>query len=194
MNRYTSRFPVVGFLTILTVVLSFASMPVAQEHPKSEDPKSRAVQEHPQEHPTAEEAQEHPEEHPVELSTVAVTKENLATAIRDYVAKQVKKNEGVFICEDNQTDETLRLTLKKVHEDRLSTLADDTYFVCADFITEDGKVYDLDIFLKGKSAENLAATEVTVHKEEGVARYTWAEVEGIWKKAPVKESKEEKKE
>lgn len=194
MKKRSPLLLVVVILVGVAILLFAGSVAVAQEHTKSktakEHPQEKSAAEHPQEHPqeksTTEQPQEHPEEHPVKMSKVAVTKENLAAAIHDYVAKEMKKNDGAFLCVDDRTDDTLRLTLKKVHEERLATLGNDTYFACADFIREDGKVYDLDIFMSGKSMDKLVPTEVAVHKEDGVERYTWSEVEGVWKKVPVK--------
>ena len=39
----------------------------------------------------------------------------------------------------------------------------------------------------GATINDLKPTEVTVHKEEGVERYTWLEVEGVWSKVEVDE-------
>lgn len=195
MKRTGSPGSAVVFLMVAAVIIFLGSVAVAQEHPEKKEPKSTTVQEPPKEHPTQEAAQEHPEEHPVQMSTAAVTKENLAEAIQTYVATQSEKNKGMFVCKDDKTGESLKLTLKKIHKERLSSLGDDTYFACADFTAADGKVYDLDIFMKGKTADGLTATEVAVHKEDGVERYTWSEVEGTWKKTPVeKEEKKGKKE
>jgi len=76
-------------------------------------------------------------------------------------------------------------TLDKVHKDKLATLGNGLYFVCADFKTPGGKVYDLDVFMT-EGENGLTPTEVTVHKEEGVARYGWVEKDGIWEREPVK--------
>ena len=40
----------------------------------------------------------------------------------------------------------------------------------------------LDIFLQGKNTDNLTVTEISVHKEDGKARYSWVEEDGIWVK------------
>ncbi|MEE9167800.1 MAG: hypothetical protein V3U24_10135 [Candidatus Neomarinimicrobiota bacterium] len=138
--------------------------------------------------------QEHPKEHPVGLSTAAVTEESLAEVIRHHIDERMKENDGMFLHYDEETGDTLKLALKKVHEDRLSAVGDDTYFACADFASPQGKVYDLDIFMKGESADELVPTEVVVHKEGGVERYRWEEEEGIWGKVPVEKSKVEAKE
>jgi|TARA_B100000315_G_scaffold260939_1_gene328128 hypothetical protein len=167
-------------LTIFTF-FSFISINLAQEHP-SEHPK-----EHPVEHPA-----EHPAEHPVKLSTVAVTKDNLADAVTRFVKEESKKTEGVFQVNDEEKEEVLSLALQKIHKDRLANLGDNTYFVCADFETPKGKVYDIDIFMEGASADSLKPVEISVHKEEGVERYTWMEVEGIWHKVAVEEESDGK--
>ena len=86
---------------------------------------------------------------------------------------------------DTVADEALVLTLKKVHKDRLSQVGPKVYFACADFKTPQDKVYDLDIFMKGTDKDRLQVTEITVHKEDNKARYTWFETGGVWKKKPV---------
>jgi|TARA_Y100000310_G_scaffold283688_1_gene305861 hypothetical protein len=156
-------------LIIIFTFFSLISFNTAQEHPK-EHPT-----EHPKEHPA-----EHPAEHPVKLSTVAVTKDNLADAVKQFVKDESKKTKGAFQMNDEEKEEVLSLTLQKIHKDRLANLGDNTYFVCADFETAKGTVYDIDIFMTGASADSLKPVEISVHKEEGVERYTWMEVEGIW--------------
>jgi len=108
--------------------------------------------------------------------------EDLAKAIEGYVQKDAALKGGYFVVYDPVAKQPLALTLVKVHKDRLSKMGDDTYFACADFTTPDGKVYDLDVFMQGADAGSLKATEVSVHKEAGKARYGWAEENGIWKK------------
>ena len=83
---------------------------------------------------------------------------------------------------DGTASEVLQLDLLKIHMDRLTGIGNDTYFACADFKASNGKVYDLDIFMKGQSADHLAVTEIIVHKEEGAERYGWSEQNGIWVK------------
>jgi hypothetical protein len=36
--------------------------------------------------------------------------------------------------------------------------------------------------MEGPDKEHLTTTEVTVHKKDGKARYTWHEEGGLWKK------------
>jgi ABC-type Zn2+ transport system substrate-binding protein/surface adhesin len=174
-----SLFIVAG---IITVSASFAQQEHPKEHPTDKKDHS---QEHPSEHPS-EHPKEHPSEHPAEslrtVEAVPVTKENLAVAIRQIIADASAENKGLFLALDELKGKSLELKLKKVHDDKLASLGNQTYFACADFQTAEGKVYDLDIFMEGPDADGLKMTEVSVHKEDGVERYTWMEKEGIWKK------------
>lgn len=131
-------------------------------------------------------AGEHPSEHPANEShgsdTKTIAKEDLAVAIEAYVKKDAALKGGYFLVYDGKAKKALVLTLVKVHKDRLSKVGDDVYFACADFKTPGGKVYDLDIFMKGHDKNHLVVTEVTVHKKAGKARYSWYEEKGVWKK------------
>ena len=110
-----------------------------------------------------------------------ITLQNLARAIESFVEADIILR-GAFLVIDPSTDEVLKLNLEKVHKERLSHVGDDVYFACADFNADNGKVYDLDIFLHGKNTDNLTVTEISVHKEDGNARYGWQEQDGIWVK------------
>ena len=169
------------------IVLLFFVMPLtAQEHPTEQSTEKKA--EHPTtqkaEHPSEKNA-ENPAEHPDETSVNPLTKDDLAKAIADYVKSQSDKNEK-FIVEDPKTGENLELTLLKVHKKRLSGVGDNLYFACADFKNQDGKVYDLDVFMEGETAEKLTFNKFSVHKEDNVERYGWQEEKGVWKKVDLK--------
>lgn len=125
---------------------------------------------------------EHPE-HPE--NGAVVTKDQLADAVKEYVDEEAAANEGIFVVTDESTGETLELVFDKVHRERLSKVGENKYFACADFTTKDGKVYDLDVFMEGADKDSLEFSEFSVHKEDGVERYTWYEEEGVWKKKPV---------
>ncbi|MGK7345463.1 MAG: hypothetical protein ACNS63_06605 [Candidatus Nitrospinota bacterium M3_3B_026] len=129
-------------------------------------------------------AGEHPKEHPKgdARENGAVTKEDLAKAVEDYVKKTAAKKGGHFTVYDGKENKKLSLTLTRVHKDRLSRVGPGTYFACADFVAENGDTYDLDIFMKGENAESLEATDVTIHKKNGAERYTWSEEDGVWVK------------
>lgn len=159
----------------------FLSACTSHEHPTgAEHPQG---QEHPKgkEHPEGKEQQQGLQQ----SSAQPVTKESLATAIENYVNQESRLKGGYFLVYDEQKGEPLVLTLKKVHKERLATLGNDTYFACADFETPAGKVYDLDVFMKGPNTESLKVTQITVHKEAGQPRYTWYEEDGIWKRQTV---------
>ena len=83
---------------------------------------------------------------------------------------------------DGLVSEVLQLKLLKIHMDRLTGLGNETYFACADFQASNGKVYDLDIFMNGETTDDLAVTEISVHKEDGAERYGWREEDGVWVK------------
>ena len=110
-----------------------------------------------------------------------ITLQNLARAIESFVEADINLR-GAFLVIDPSTNEVLILNLDKVHKERLSHIGDDVYFACADFNADDGKVYDLDIFLQGKNTDNLTVTEISVHKEDGEARYNWMQQDGLWVK------------
>lgn len=167
----------------LILVLSFAfllaapSRALAQEHPEH----SSGGHEHPAEH-----SMEHPAPKPRKANkpkaAPAPKIEDVARAITDYVAKEARLKGGWFTVYDAEAQAPLALKLTKVHRERLSKVYPGVWFVCADFTTPQGKVYDLDFFMKGSSPATLEVTEVTVHKEAGKARYGWAESGGVWRK------------
>ena len=134
------------------------------------------------EHPTTKKA-----EHPTTTITPQIvqgkkiTLQNLARAIEGFVEADIILR-GAFLVIDPKTDTVLKLKLEKVHKERLSHVGEDIYFACADFNADNGKVYDLDIFLQGTNTDNLTVTEISVHKEDGIARYGWQEQDGIWSK------------
>ncbi len=131
------------------------------------------------EHP-GEEPGEHPSEHPEEKKESKITVEDIATAAENFVKSQYK--DGYFIFTDNSTGKTLKLKLDKIHRERLSPIGNNTYFVCADFIAEDGTKYDLDFFMKGSDVESLKVYDITIHKINGKPLYTWVKVGDIWQR------------
>lgn len=142
------------------------------------------AQEHPSEHPS-----EHPE-HPKkeEAKKADLSMEELSKAIKAYVANDSEIKGGSFLIFDPVDKKVLQLTLAKVHEDKLASLGDGVYFACADFNSADNKrVYDLDVFMQKDKDGNLVTTDVSVHKLDGVPRYTWSEDDGVWTKKTVSE-------
>ena len=134
------------------------------------------VAEHPTEHPS-----EHPSEHPTTVQPKKLTISQLAESIEKYIQQDIKLKGGFFVF-DVKNNEVLNLTLSKIHKERLSNIGNNTYFACADFQASNGKIYDLDVFMIGKSQDDLVVTEITVHKESGIARYGWQNRHGVWAK------------
>ena len=136
-----------------------------------------------QEHPTKSKKTEHPTTTitPQIVQGEKITLQNLAQAIESFVEADITLR-GAFLVIDPSTNEVLKLTLEKVHKERLSHVSNNIYFACADFYEDSGKIYDLDIFLQGNNTDNLTVTEISVHKEDGEARYGWLEQDGIWTK------------
>jgi hypothetical protein len=122
---------------------------------------------------------------PVLVFADTVTKDELADAIDTYIEKESELKGGYFLIFDQHGKKPLVLTLDKVHRARLAKVGKDLYFACADFATPQGKLYDLDIFMKGKDKESLVVIEISVHKEDGKERYTWFEKDGTWHKKPL---------
>ena len=124
---------------------------------------------------------EHPSEHPTTKKEPKLTMADLTLSIENYIQNDVTLKGGFFVYDKNKK-EILTLTLTKIHKERLSNIGGDTYFACADFSASNGNIYDLDIFMTGKSQSNLVVTEINVHKENGTARYLWENQQGIWVK------------
>lgn len=158
-------------IILLIFVITFTHVACAEEHPTEHSRK--ATEEHPKK-----------EEHP-KGETTPLTKEDLATAIEEYVKKDANQRGGYFLVYDDKAKKPLVLSLEKVHKERLATIGTNVYFACADFKTPEGKIYDLDIFVKGVDKHHLEVTQITIHKESGKARYTWYEEKGVWKKKPT---------
>ena len=130
--------------------------------------------------PATNSAAEHPAEHPQAEST-GMTKETIAKAVGDYVQKETNLKGGYFLVYDQVANKPLVLALDRVHKDRLSKVSEGVYFACADFKTPENRVYDRDIFMK-QTESGFEVTEISIHKEEGKARYNWVEKGGIWTK------------
>jgi hypothetical protein len=163
-----------------------------------EHPSDSAGKEHPKngnggsEHPDNGGGSEHPDdgggsEHPEESSkSQSMTIEQFADAAKAHIQKKAKKHDGHFMVEDQKTGEKLKLELEKVHRKRLSHLGDNRYFVCANFTSQDGTLYDVDIFMEGTKKSNLEeAGKPKVHKVEGEPRFTYHKEDGVWKRKSV---------
>jgi len=131
------------------------------------------------------ERNEHPEEgseHPDEEKPLSI--EGVAQFLENEVAARSAKGNGWMEVRDEKTGNLLKLKMVRIHRERLAKTADGVYFVCADFETSEGKLYDLDFWVMEKD-HNLAITDTTIHKEAGQPRYLWVESEGIWTRKPL---------
>jgi len=153
-------------LAVLVCFL-FWAVGLAQEHP-----------EHPKQPPKTTK-QEHPKK-----ETASLTTTELAKGIKDYVAKDSELKGGYLLIYDPTIKKSLELSLTKVHEDKLSQVGENLYFACSDFKATNGKMYDLDFFMK-QGENGLTVTEISIHKEEGKPRYSWAEEKGLWVRKPT---------
>jgi hypothetical protein len=126
-------------------------------------------------------------EHPDESSkSQSMTIEQFADAAKAHIEKEAKKHDGHFMVKDQKTGKKLKLDLEKVHRKRLSHLGDNRYFVCANFTSQDGTLYDVDIFMEGTKKSNLEeAGKPKVHKVEGEPRFTYYQENGVWKRKSV---------
>lgn len=133
-----------------------------------------------QEHP------EHPKQQPktAKKETASLTTADLSKGIRNYVDEDSKLKGGYLLIYDPTIKKSLELTLTKVHEDKLSQVGENLYFACSDFKATNGKTYDLDFFMK-QADNGLMVTEISIHKEEGKPRYSWAEEKGLWVRKPT---------
>lgn len=138
-------------------------------------------QEHP-EHPTqSKKTSDHAKnsEHPAEAFKVDIA--TISKAISEYVTTDTKLKGGFFLVYDAESKSPLQLTLTKVHEERLAQVGENLFFACSDFSSSDGKSFDLDFFMKNEN-DKLVVTEVMIHKQDGKARYSWFEEDGVWKR------------
>jgi len=188
--------------TILTVFLSTilaaglqGTIVSAQEHPehptkskKAEHPKhaeqSRKLSPvNPSDKGTKAEHPEHPE-HPAKAMP-APSIDEVAAFITTHVNNTVADDKGYMKVEDKKTHKTISVKLDHVHRERLARTDDNTYFVCADFKDHQGKLYDLDFWVK-QTPSGLHVTETMIHKEAGAPRYTWFEKDGVWRQEKTK--------
>ena len=140
----------------------------------------RAQQEHPKkEHPT----KEHPAAKPASTA-------DIDTAIRAHIDATAKANNGKFPVKDDVLKKTWALTLDRVHTDKLTQLDKNTYFACVDFNSDDGTKVDVDFFLKSKR-DKLEVSDTTVHKINGVARYSYQQEGDFWKRVPADAAKKQ---
>jgi hypothetical protein len=105
---------------------------------------------------------------------------DISAGIKKHIARETKKA-GDKRFHINYRGKDLALDLIKVHDDRLSNLGGGKYFACVDMKATDGKIYDIDFFLTGRTGD-MKVGETSVHKINGKPLYNWEEEGGVWKK------------
>lgn len=128
---------------------------------------------------------------PEKAAAPGIDKNELADAIEAHVKEVEAAGGGFYSIKDPVGGNTLQLKLVKVHRERVSQVAPETYFACADFKDPKGNVWDIDTFMKGPDKDHLVYDDATIHKENGKPRYNWYNDHGTWKKKDVTAEAEE---
>lgn len=104
---------------------------------------------------------------------------DVINGINDYIQSVSEENNGYFPLYDSEEGKSLRLTLVKVHEDKVSYLKkEDAYFACTDFLAEDGKTtYDVDFWMKKSPEGRLEIYKTKIHKKDGKPRFIYKDDE-----------------
>ncbi len=96
--------------------------------------------------------------------------DEIRKAMKDHVLAQSAET-GSFDVDDEETGNTRRLALVKVHE-RVGKTGD-YYYSCADFTDIDSsEMLDLDLDVEDEGGE-LSVVDVRIHKLNGKERYTY---------------------
>ena len=132
--------------------------------------------------------QEHSSNKRQNIKQLTVTE--LSAGVTTYVKKEQKQNNGYYTVYDSVAKKLLKLQLDKIHDDRLAHVGNNNYFVCADFKGDDGRLYDIDVFMKWDGKE-LTPMERKVHKVNSVPRYDWYKDGDTWKTKPGGKKKNE---
>jgi transglutaminase-like putative cysteine protease len=113
----------------------------------------------------------------------SVVTADIQAGIEKHIEEQSRLGGGYFILPFSNKD--LRLKLVRVHVEYLANLGLRYHFACVDLADTDGKVYDVDFFLKGDPG-NMTVTETAVHKINGQPLYTWEQkADRTWHSVPV---------
>lgn len=151
------------FCCLLALVMAafLAKVSSAAEHPGAP-----AKAEH-KEHPGT-----HAEEHPGEKAMLSA--DEIIKGIKGHISAVTEANNGVYPLTDAEEGKGLKLTLIKVHEDKVSYIKkDDAYFACTDFVAEDGTEYDVDFWMKKNPEGVLQVYQTKIHKKSSIPRFTY---------------------
>ena len=98
-----------------------------------------------------------------------------------FIDQQKAGDSGLFVVKDEVNGKDRKLTLDKIHTDKIVKLKDGTSFVCADFKDASGEMVDVDFFMTPSSQGTLTGVDrVQVHKVNGEPRYNYVKVKNEW--------------
>ncbi|MDG5997261.1 MAG: hypothetical protein E3K33_09975 [Candidatus Brocadia sp.] len=114
----------------------------------------------------------------------SVTLEDVTTFTNEYILRNSK--DGLFTYYDKNAKKDLELILDNIHREKLSKTRKNEYFVCVNFTGRDGRTYDLDFFVQGKSKRYFTIDKkgISIHKVNGKECYVWVyhEKKDVWTK------------
>jgi len=103
-----------------------------------------------------------------------------------FIDSEKGKTDGVFVVKDERMSLDRKLTLEKIHTDKIVRLSDGTSFVCADFKDASGDKVDVDFFMTSTGTGGIqTVNKVQVHKINGQPRYTYVKKSGVWVQTAV---------
>lgn len=113
----------------------------------------------------------------------------IQAGIEKHIAEAAARGDGYFHVPFEGRE--LKLQLVRVHVEYLASLAPRRHFACVDMASADGQFYDIDFFMEGVAGD-MAVTETTVHKLNGIPYYVWKQNEDRhWVRAPVDQASKE---
>lgn len=116
---------------------------------------------------------EHPGEHPGNPADMSIGPADVKYYIISHIEDVKKKNNGVYKIKDTKQNKELSLNFEKFHMP-VRIIEGKTYFMCMDFHdTKSATVYDLDFWLEDNGDGGLKVVAEKVHKQDGVARFTY---------------------
>lgn len=112
------------------------------------------------------------------FNKVEAAEEPSAEEIKSIMEKHINNNlqpgSGLFLIEDPESKKLLQLTFEGLHEKVKYVKEENVYYACADFRSHDGSIlYDIDFWVGTGPTGNLRVSDVIVHKENGVARFSY---------------------
>jgi hypothetical protein len=98
-----------------------------------------------------------------------------------FINGKATQSGGRFAVNDELSEQTRQLKLKKIHTEKIMEMRDGTSFVCADFTDATGELVDVDFFMQPSSTGTVdQVTQVQIHKVNGKQRFTYVLDEGKW--------------